>query len=385
MLPVHWSESKNVAWKRAIHARGWSSPVIWGQQIWLTTATPDGKQMFALCIDKESGQILHDVKLFDVAEPREIHVTNTYASPTPVIEDGRVYVHFGSYGTACLDTVTAKILWTRRNLPCNHWRGPASSPIVFENLLIMHFDGYDYQYVVALDKRTGRTVWKEDRNVDYGTDDGDVMKAYCTPIIIQAAGRLQLISPTSKAAISYNPRTGEELWKVRFEQFSATARPLYGHGLLFINTGFGKANLLAVRPDGTGDVTATHVVWTVKKSVPSKPSQLLVGDLLYMVHDAGVATCLEAKTGQLVWQQRIGGKYSSSPLQAGGRIYFFSHDGKTTVVAAGREYRLVAVNQLGAQPGDGFRASPAVSGNALFLRNLTHLYRIQQTSPSTRP
>ena len=160
-LPVRWSESKNIAWKTAIHGRGWSSPVIWGQQIWLTTATPDGKQMFALCIDRDSGQILHDIKLFDVAEPREIHVTNTYASPTPVIEDGRVYLHFGSYGTACLDTLTAKVLWTRRDLPCHHWRGPASSPILFENLLIVNYDGYDYQYVVALDKHTGRTVWKK--------------------------------------------------------------------------------------------------------------------------------------------------------------------------------------------------------------------------------
>ncbi len=373
-LPVRWSESENIAWKRAIHGRAWSSPVIWENRIWLTTATPDGKELFGVCIDRETGAIVHDVKLFDVAEPREIHVTNTYASSTPAIEAGRVYLHFGSYGTACLDSDTAKVLWTRRDLPCHHWRGPGSSPILFRDMLIVHFDGYDYQYVVALDKQTGETVWKSDRNIDYGTDNGDYKKAYGTPIVIEVAGRPQLISAAAKAALAYDPFTGDELWKIRYGQHSTATRPLFVDGLLYINSGFSKAELFAVRPDGSGDVTDTHVVWKLAKGVPSKPSQLLIDGLIYMINDAGVATCVEAASGEQVWQQRLGGKFSSSPIYADGRIYMSSHEGTTTVIEAGRQFKKLAENRLDS----GFQASPAVSGKALYLRSETHLYRIEE-------
>ncbi len=370
-LPTKWSETENVAWKTAIHGRGWSSPVVWGDQIWMGTATEDGKDMFAICVDKQSGKILHDIKLFHNDEPRFCHALNSYASPTPIIEAGRVYIHFGSYGTACLDTKSAKVLWSRTDLPCNHWRGPGSSPIFFENLLIMHYDGFDYQYVAALDKATGKTVWKQDRDIDYGTDNGDLMKAYCTPILVNIDGRDQLISPAAKATISYDPRSGKQLWKVRYNEHSATARPLFGHGMIFINTGFGKAQLYAVRPNGKGDVTDTHVEWVVKKSVPSMPSQLLIDDAIYMIHD-GVATCLEAKTGEQIWQQRAAGKYSASPIFADGKIYLFSREGKTTVIRPGPKYDELTVNKLES----GFMASPAVSGKSLILRTETHLYRI---------
>lgn len=373
-LPLTWSESENVVWKTPIHGRGWSSPVIWGDQIWLTTATPDGKKRYALCVDRKTGKILRDLLLFTVEKPQEIHTFNSYASPSPVLEKGRAYVTFGSVGTAAIDTVTGKVLWTRDDLPCNHWRGAGSSPILYENLLIMHFDGYDYQYIVALDKQTGKTVWKRDRGVDYGTDNGDFMKAFCTPIVIRAAGREQLISPCAKAALSYDPRTGEELWRVRFDEHSATARPLFGHGLVYINTGFGKAQLLAVKPNGKGDVTYSHVAWRQKKGVPSKPSQLLIGDLIYMVHDRGVATCLEAKTGEIVWRERVGGHYTASPLYADGRIYLFDEEGKTTVIAPGREYKQLAENHLDS----GFMASPATADGGLYLRTEKALYRIEK-------
>lgn len=377
-LPLTWSETENVRWKTPIHGRGWSSPVIWDNQIWLTTATEDGKEMFAICVDRETGAIVHDIKLFDVEKPREIHFTNTYASPTPAIEAGRVYLHFGSYGTACVDTAAAQVVWTRRDLPCNHWRGPGSSPILFGDFLVIHYDGYDHQYVVALNKRTGETVWKSDRNVDYGTNNGDFMKAYATPLVIDVRGKLQLISPTSKAVLAYDPLTGEEIWKVRYRGFSTANRPLYGNGMLYVNTGFSKAQLYAIRPDGQGDVTDSHVVWIASKSVPSNPSQLLVDDLIFMVHDGGVATCLDALTGDIIWRKRIQGKYSSSPLYADGRIYFMSHEGKTTVIAPSREYQVLAVNYLGDEPDDGFRASPAAVGRALYLRTKTHLYRIEK-------
>ncbi len=374
-LPLTWSETENVVWKTPIHDSGWSSPVIWANQIWMTTATDDGKQSYAVCVDRQTGQIVHDLKLFDNANPENTRQFNSFASCTPVIEAGRVYVHFGSYGTACLDTRTGQTLWFRRDLPCRHWRGPGASPILFENLFIVNFDDYDYQYVVALNKTTGKTVWRRDRAVDYGTDNGDIMKAYSTPLIIQAAGHRQLISPTSKAGLAYDPRTGEELWRIRYDGMSTAARPMFGNGLLYLNTGFPKGELIAVRPDGAGDVTKSHVVWHTNKNMPSKPSSLLIGELIFSIDDTGVATCLDAKTGEPIWTQRIGGKFSASPLFAEGRIYLFGEDGKTTVIAAERAYRELAINALDG----GFRASPAVTGKALVLRTENALYRIENT------
>ncbi len=373
-LPVTWSETAHVAWKTPIHDRGWSSPVIWGDQVWLTTATESGKQMYAVCVDRESGAILYDLKLFDVDEPREIHKTNSYASPTPAIEEGRVYVHFGSYGTACLDTKTGQTIWARRDLPCNHWRGPGSSPYLVGDRLFIHYDGYDYQYLVALDKHTGDTVWKIDRDIDYQTDDGDLKKAYCTPILIDAAGRRQLISPAARATIAYDPVTGDEIWRLRYPTHSATARPLFGHGMLFINSGFSRAVMYAVKPDGQGDITDSHVVWSVDKGIGSKPSSLLIDDLLYNVHDRGTAVCLEATTGQVVWEERLGGNMSASPIYADGKIYIPNEEGETTVLKPGRKFEVLAVNRLD----DGCMASPAVADHSIYLRTRTHLYRLRQ-------
>jgi len=372
-LPLEWSETSNIKWKTPIHDRGWSSPVVWDDQIWMTTATADGKQMFAVAVHRRTGEILYDIKVFTVEEPEEIHALNSYASPTPVIEAGRVYVHFGTYGTMCLDTATGKPLWSRRDLNCNHFRGPGSSPILFGNLLILHYDGFDVQFIVALDKTTGRTVWKTDRSTEFGNIDGDLRKAYCTPLITRVGGRLQMISPGAKAAMAYDPNTGEELWKVRYGGFSNASRPFFGHGLAFVNTGFGRPQLWAVRPDGHGDVTDTHVVWRVTKSVPAKPTPVLVDDLITMVDDRGIASCIEARTGKTVWRNRLPGPYSASPLYAEGRIYFFNHDDTTTVIRAGRQYEVLAVNKLD----DGCMASPAVVGKAIFLRTRTHLYRIE--------
>jgi outer membrane protein assembly factor BamB len=376
-LPREWSETKNVAWKTRIHGRGWSSPVVLGRQVWLTTATADGRELSALAIDRDDGRVLFDVKVFEVAEPKDTRMYNSYASPTPVIEEGRVYVHFGSYGTAALATRSGKVLWTRRDLPCNHWRGPGSSPILYKDLLIVHFDGYDLQYVVALDKETGRTVWKADRTHDFGTDDGDQKKAFATPMVIEAGGRPQLISPAAKAIVSLDPLTGRELWRVRYAQHSAAARPLFAHGLVYVDTGYGKAELLAIRPDGQGDVTGTHVVWRVIKGIGAKPSPLLVGDLVYAVSDTGgVVTCVDARDGALLWQQRAGGEgHSASPLFADGALYFFAEDGSAVAIAPGREYK-----ELGRGRFDegGVMATPAIAGKAIFLRTGTHLVRLEK-------
>ena len=383
-LPLAWAEGKNVRWKTAIHGRAWSSPVILGNQIWVTTATPDGRELFAVAVDKDSGKILFDLKVFQVAQPQYAHPFNTYASPTPVIEPGRVYVTFGAPGTAAIDTKTGKVIWERRDFECNHFRGAGSSPILFGDLLIMHFDGSDHQFLVALDKRTGKTVWRTERSVDFqdlGPDgkpkaDGDFRKGFATPHVIDVNGRPVLISMGSKAIYGYDPRSGKELWKiVERGSHSPSTRPVPGYGMVFVPTGFDAAQLFAVRPDGAGDVTGTHVVWKVTRGVPQKPSILLVNDLLFMVNDTGITTCLDPKTGDAVWRGRVDGTYSASPVAAGGRIYAFSEDGKTTVFEAGREFKVLAENFLE----EGFMASPAIDGNAFVLRTRTHLYRIEDT------
>lgn len=372
-LPLTWSETENVAWKTAIHDRGWSSPVVWGNQVWLTTATEDGHRLYAVGVDRETGRIVHDVKVFDVEKPEPVAAINNYASPTPAIEDGRVYVHYGTYGTACLDTASGAILWTRRDLNCDHHEGPGSSPILFENLLVFHVDGRDVQYIVALDKRTGQTAWKTDRSVDYGSFPINTRKDFCTPAVIEAGGKPQLVSPAAKAFFGYDPRTGEELWKVRHTGWSMSPRPIFGCGLAFIVNDYEHPELWALRVDGRGDVTDTHVAWILRRGVPRKPSLLLIDELLYLVCDDGVVTCLDAKSGEEVWKHRVEGDYSSSPFYADGRIYLVNHAGATTVLAPGREFRQLAENPLDGE----CMASPAVAGKAIFLRTHTHLYRLE--------
>ena len=373
--PTRWSETKNIAWKTAIHGRGWSSPVVFDKQIWMTTAEPDGSRMYVLCVDRDSGKITHDVTLFrDVVVTQEINVLNSFASPTPVVEQGRVYVNFGTYGTACLDTATAKPVWVRRDIHCDHYRGPGSSPILFGDLLIFNMDGIDVQYVIALDKKTGETVWKSPRTTDFGKLVGDLRKAYSTPLVIEAAGRKQLINPGAQAVISYDPTTGKDLWTVRYPGgFSNVSRPVFDGKFVFVTTGFGKSSLFAIRPDGHGDVTDSHVAWRIDKSVVMKPSPVLVNGLLYMASDKGILTCSEASDGKPVWKERLGGVFSASPVVAGGRIYFCDHDGKTIVIEPGRRYKSLATNTLDS----GCMASPAVVGKALFLRTKTHLYRVE--------
>jgi outer membrane protein assembly factor BamB len=375
--PLHWSETHNVRWKVDIHGKGWSSPVIWEQQIWLTTATEDGKQMYAVCVDRETGRIVHDILVFENEHPRFCHPTNSYASPTPVVEAGRVYVSFGSYGTACFDTATGQRLWQRRDLPCDHWRGPGASPVLYEGRLFIPFDGYDLQYVVALDKLTGDTVWKRDRNIDYGTDDGDLKKAYCTCHVLTHNGRTQLICPSAAETISYDPATGDEIWRVRHGGMNTATRPLYAHGLVYVTVGDSvgevKPTLLAVRPEGSGDITAQGIAWKTDKTAPKRPSPLVVDDLLFTINDEGVAMCLQATTGELMWRKRIAGNYRASPIYAAGRIYFANLEGDVTVIAAGREFQQLAENHLE----HGFQASPAVQGNALFLRTTARLYCIE--------
>lgn len=370
--PVEWSESSNIVWRTDREQQGWSSPVVAGGVAWMTEAPADGKTMSAFAIDLASGNVLWERVVFENEEVSEKHLMNSYASPTPVTDGQHLWVTFGSYGTACLNASTGETIWQRRDLPCDHWRGPGSSPILVDEQLILHYDGFDFQYVVAFDAKTGETNWKVDRDIDYGTDDGDIMKAFSTPILIEVNGTEQLISPTSKAVLAYRPDTGEEIWRVEYSEFSATGQPAFDGKTLFVNTGFGTAKLMAIDPTGTGDVTDTHVRWVQGTTIGSKSSQLLVDDLIFNVHDGGVASCIDANDGSIHWKERLRGAFSASPLFAGGHVYLFDHDGVGYVIKPSREYTLVAKNELD----DGCMASPVPLGDHLLVRTRSAIYLI---------
>lgn len=371
--PTNWSESENIRWKLPLELRGWSSPAVWGDLAVMTEATPDGTAMFALAIDINEGKIVWRKQIFTNSQVEEAHIMNSYASPSPATDGDHVWVHFGSYGTACLTLATGEIVWQRRDLPCAHHRGPGSSPLLDEQgRLFIHYDGFDVQYIVAMSAETGETIWKRDRDIEYGTDNGDQMKAYSTPALIQVGDQTQLISPTSKATIAYRPDNGEEIWRVVYDEFSATAQPLFDGKLVYVSTGFGKAHLLAIDPSGKGDVTDTHILWDAPKGIGSKPTPLLVDGLIYNVHDAGVASCIDAQTGEALWTERFGGLFSGSPLAAGGFVYWFDHDGVCYVTRQGREYELVAENRLD----DGCMATAVPLADSLLVRTRSAIYRI---------
>jgi outer membrane protein assembly factor BamB len=383
-LPLHWSETNNIRWKTEIPYRGWSTPVVLGEQVWLTTATVDGHDFYALGLDANSGKILFNEKVFHWDNPEPLGngaSMNCYATPSPAIEPGRVYVHFGSFGTVCLDTTSGKVLWKRDDLPCRHYRGPSSSVVLFENLAILTMDGADLQYHVALDKATGKTVWKTNRSVVWNDEnvpgqmakDGDLRKAHSTPLIAMVDGRPMLLSAGAKAAYGYNPRTGKELWKVQYQDWSVAPRPVYDKGIAYFVTGLTKRELWAVKTDGEGDVTESHVLWKLKTHIGKYASPLLVDGLIYTAAEESFVTCLDAATGAVVWTERIGGKYAASPVYADGRLYFPDEDGTTRVLKPGRTFEVLATNALS----DGFMASPAIAGKAFFLRTRSHLYRVE--------
>jgi outer membrane protein assembly factor BamB len=372
-LPTEWSESENVAWKTALPGSGHSSPVIGRGLVWLTYALEEGKSLWVAAIDVKTGRIVREIEVLRTDAALPANGKNSHASPTAVLDGDRVYVHFGSSGTACVSTVDGKTLWTNQDLQVDHQEGPGSSPILWRDLLIVHCDGRDHQYIAALDKQTGKLAWKTERSGETPPI-SDFRKAFCTPLVIDAAAGPLLISPAAQRLFAYDPATGEERWKIQYSPgFSNVPRPIFGDGLLYICTGYMKPELWAIRPDGQGDVTATNVVWKVTQHVPANPSPLLAGNELYLVSDAGIATCLDAKTGKECWRQRLGGSFSASPLYAAGKVYFFGEGGETTVVEAGRTFKQLAKNKLDA----GFMASPAAIDGALILRTRTHLYRIE--------
>jgi outer membrane protein assembly factor BamB len=383
-VPMKWSPTQNVRWRTSIHGKAWSSPVIWGDRVWLTSATEDGRELFVVCVDKNSGKILIDQKLFDVEHPQYCIPFNSYASPTPAVEAGRVYVTFGSPGTACLDPATGKVIWQRRDFVCNHFRGAGASICLWKDLLFLPFDGSDHQYIVALDKHNGQTVWKTDRSIDFKDiqpnghpiGEGDMRKAFSTPRVADFGQGPILISGGSKCLYAYEPTTGKEIWRMEYRKgHSMSVTPLIGKDMIYFGTGHGSPpELWALRPGGHGVLDDSQVAWKVKRAVPTRASPLLLDGLIYMVNDSGVVNCIDAVTGADVWHARIDGTFSAAPIAVAGRIYFFSEDGPTTVLAAGREFRILATNHLDA----GCMATAAVSDDALFVRTRTSLYRIQE-------
>ena len=369
-VALTWSETEHVTWKAPVPGRGWSSPVVADGRLWLTTATLSGagSSLRLLAYDVATGENTLDVEVFGSSEVNPLNPKNSLASPTPVLDpDGeRIYVHFGPTGTAAL-TPEGETVW-RARFPYISQHGNGGSPILHDGRLIVSIDGYDTAYLVAVDARTGQEQWRSMRP-------DPVSQAYSTPLPIDVAGRTLVVNVSAFRTSAHDPATGDQVWEVVYPNgFSNVPRPVYGHGMVYVSTGFQTPTLLAIRADGEGDVTRTHVAWRLRRGAPLTPSPLVVGDELYVVTDFGIATCVDARTGEIHWQERLGGNHSASPLYAGGRVYFQNEEGVTTVLAPGPEYRELARNRL-----DGIvLASMAVSDGALFIRTDTHLYRIEE-------
>jgi outer membrane protein assembly factor BamB len=361
--PLVWGENENVAWKVELPGQGWSSPVVKGDQLWLTTTVEVGWPLRALCLNVHNGQLVHDVEVFSPGIPGRLHPRNSHATPTPVIDGDRVYVHFGPYGTACLST-NGQVLW-RASQDYTSEYGPSSSPIVVGESLIVHCDGSDVCYTVALDKYTGQVRWKKFRKG---------RNSESTPLLIEVDGKAQLISNVAGRVLACDPVTGEELWWVaQGNNYAQVPRPIFGQGLVFASGGYFDPLLCAIRPNGNGDVTKTHVAWSLRhSSVAQLASPLLVGSELYMVSNGGIVSCLDAPTGHLHWRERLVGEFSASPFVAGNRIYFMNDDAVTTVLASGTTFHKLASNRLEGRA----QASAAVAGGAILIRTEHHLYCI---------
>lgn len=393
-LPVTWGEEENVAWKATIRGRGWSTPVIADGKVWVTTATDvpaskaDAKRrrasstngqpqrisqsatMYAVGLDLNTGKVLCEQELMTLRDPQMIHIDNSYATPTPIIDGRFLYCHFGACGMVCLDTSTSEVVWTNQQLEVALENGPGSSPVLWNDRLIVHCDGIDRQYITALSKDTGKELWKTPRSGEL-RENPQMRKSYATPLIVDVDGQPQVISPAADWVYGYDPRDGRELWRLGYGQlgFSNAARPVAGHGLVYVSTGYMKPVLLAIRP-GTADGREPEVAWKFTKQVPAVSSPLLYGDELYMVSDKGITSCLDARTGELVWKERIGAHFWASPVLADGRLHFFDRDSTATVIAPGRTFEKLAVNQLS---GEQLATAAAVDGS-LLIRTEEALY-----------
>ena len=394
--PSEWSAKKNIAWKSVLPGRGHSSPVHDGDTIWVTTAIETAASeaekkerlkankglptvtvlsevsLRALRIDPKSGKVLKNVEVLSKKQPQWVHKLNSYASPTPVIEDGKVYFHFGAYGNACIDAKTGKILWKNEDkaLWVMHENGPGSSPLIWDNLMIFHLDGSDKQNIVALYKDSGKIAWITKRSGEL-RENPQLQKSYSTPIVETFNGKPILISCSADWVYGYEPRTGDELWKIKYGHlgFSNVARPVTGHGMIYLSTCFMKAEILAFRYEG---LKTPKLAWKLDRG-PKMPSPILVGKELYVINDGGILTCVDALTGDLHWRERLDGEFSSSPTYAGGLLYFSDQAGVTTVIKPAKTLKLVSKNEL---DGTAHMASFAPLEKSFIVRTNEALYRL---------
>ena len=373
-------DSTNIKWKTKIHDEGYSSPVVYNNQIWVTSAKPDGKELYAVCIDFQTGKIIYDIKVFTPDKVEGKHSINTYASSTACIENGFVYVYYGSNGTACINTSNGAIVWRRTDLKCKHIQGPASSAIIYKNLLILHFEGVDVRYIVALDKSDGKIIWKTDRPAEPYEPLPEIgRKAYITPLIINVKGRDMLISNGSAVCIAYDPNTGKEIWRVIDGAESTIAMPFAEKGIVYWYTGFkedgGKktTELVAVNPDGKGDITTTNVIWKKREELSRNQclTPVIKDGLIYTVNTRNIMMCIDAATGEEVWSKHVTTNYDASPLFVNGNIWFFSVKGEVLVIKAGRKYEVVGQNQMDS----GIWATPAILRNSVVMRTQKYLCR----------
>ena len=379
--PLLWSDSTNIVWRVSVEGTGWSSPVVFEKQVWITSATDDGKEFFTMCYNLEDGNLLDQKTIFTCADPQPIHSTNSYATPTPCIEDGYVYVHYGTFGTACINTHNFEVVWKREDLKCDHMQGPASSPILYKNMLIVHLEGTEDPYVIALNKRTGETIWKSIRPKEiYDTLEPVYRKSYQTPIVINANGRELLISNGSYMCFAHDVNTGEVVWTIKYGYDSTVSQPLYWNGLVFVNSGWifldNKpyfTRQYAVDPTGKGDVTETHVKWMYEDEVPQIPTPVIVDGRMYMVHDRGMVTCLDAMTAKVIWKEKLKGNFNSSPIYAGGNIYFINIKGVCTIIKPGDTFQKVAENDIN----ETVKAVPSFVHDKMVLRTDKNLYLIK--------
>ena len=372
-LPIKWSTTENVVWMQPIEGKGWSSPIVQDGRIYLTSAVPvkESKDLLlsAVCLDADTGKLIWQREVFhqDGAKAPKIHGKNSHASPSPLTDGKRIYVHFGHQGTACLD-FAGKIVWKTTDHRYSPVHGNGGTPILVDDKLIFSGDGSDKQFVAALNTADGKAAWKTDRSSKAARK-----FSFSTPLLITVNGKRQIISPASDAVVAYDPADGKELWRAVYDGYSVIPRPVFGHGLIFLSSGYNTPSLLAIRPDGTGDVTKTHIAWTAMKGAPHTPSPLLVGNELYAVSDGGIASCFDAKTGKVHWQERVNGGYSASPFYADGKVYLQSEQGETTVLKAGTKFETLATSNMKERT----FASYAVADGAIYLRTETKLYRIQ--------